>query len=95
MELFCVAEVVRDSQEEGLVLRQLGDRALRVVIELVIVVQLGEERLQAALLRERGHAKEERPGVLILRDRLEPLDVLLQETEHLGPNDRPGSLGTG
>ena len=89
-----LAKVVRDGEQEGLVAGKLCDGALRVVVELVVPCELGQERLEPPLLREVGHAKEERPRVLVLRDRLEPLDVLLPETEHLKDNARPLPMGT-
>src|SRR5918999_4406637 len=78
-----LAEVVRDRQKKRLVAGELGDGAFRLLVELPVGVQLREERLESPLLREHRHAEEERACILVLRDRLEPLEVLLPETEHL------------
>src|ERR687896_1218617 len=92
-----LAEVVRDRQKKRLVAGELGDGAFRLLVELPVGVQLREERLESPLLREHRHAEEERACILVLRDRLEPLEVLLPETEHLKTQRTcpPGGYGLG
>jgi hypothetical protein len=80
------AKVIGDRKQEGLILRELGDAPLRLLVEIVVAPELGQERLDLPLLRESGHAKEESSGIVVLRDRLEPLEVLLAEGEHHIPN---------
>ena len=53
------ADVVLDGQQEGLVARDLGQRALGVLVDLGVVVQLGQELGEPAVLGHRGHAQEE------------------------------------
>jgi hypothetical protein len=43
-------DVVLDGQEERAVLGQLGQHPLRLVVEVGVVLQLGQERLQTILL---------------------------------------------
>ena len=64
-------DVVLDSQEESLILGQLGQHSLRGVIELVVSLELGQERLQTVFLRQPSHPQEQVPGGVVLRDRLQ------------------------
>jgi hypothetical protein len=82
-------EVLRDREQESGVDGQLRDSAFRLLVQLVVPGQLGEERLEPALLREGGHAEEQFAGILVLRDRLEPFDVVMREFEHHRDNERP------
>ena len=77
-------DVVFDGMEEGLVARQLGERLLRVVVEVAVVLELAEERLQVPVLAQVRHPQEEVACVLVLGDRLERFDVLEPEPVHAG-----------
>src|SRR5438309_11698162 len=83
-------DVVLHRMQKALVTGELGEGHLRLVVEIAVVLELTQERLQAPVLREMGHAQEEVPCVLVLRDRLERFDVLQPEPVHEGATG-PGS----
>ena len=68
-------EVFLDREQEGLVVRDLGQTALRGVVQLRVVLELVEEAVQPTGLGERGHPQEDPSRLGILRDGLEGLEV--------------------
>src|SRR3954454_4872889 len=61
-------EVVLHGDEEGMVVRELGEVVLRLVVDLVVALDLRDERRQAPGARHRRHAEEDPPRVVVLRD---------------------------
>ena len=82
MENLGLVDVVLDREQERRVAGELGKRALRRIVQLVVGCELAQERLQPPGLRHLGHAQEELSRVLVLGDRLERLEVLEPEAEH-------------
>jgi len=78
------AEILLDRLEEARVLRELGQLALRLVVEPALPRDLLEEAGQGAVPRHRGHAEEDLARLPVLGDRLEALDVVEPVVEHVG-----------
>ena len=76
MEVLGPPEVLLDGEEEGAILGQLGQLALRVLVEIVVLGDLGQEPRQAAGLGQGGHAEEDPARVAVLGDRLQGLEIL-------------------
>src|SRR4051812_43288021 len=89
-----LAEVLLHGEEERLVRGELGQLALRRLVELVVRRDLGEEVRQPAGLLQRRHPEEDPAGVVVLRDRLEGFDVVEPEPVHRLFNDRTYSADT-
>src|SRR5262245_27491851 len=85
-------EVVLDREQEGLVLRELDEAGLRRRVEVPVERDLDHEARSAPRLRERGHPEEDPPGLLVLRDRLELLEVVEPQGVHEFPTP-PGAGG--
>jgi len=86
-------DVVLDREQEALVAGELRERHFRLRVEVSVVLELAEEWLQPAVLAQVGHPKKELARVLVLRDRLERLDVLEPQPIHTGatpPGPSPG-----
>ena len=60
-----------------------------------VVLQLAQERAEAAVLRQLRHAQEEVPRVVVLRDRLERLEVTQPQPVHAGGTAEARRFGTG
>src|SRR5437879_11263068 len=75
-------EVVLYRQEERVVLGELLERALRLVVELLVASHLVQEALHLAVPRHRCHAEEDPLRLVVLRDRLERLHVVQPQSEH-------------
>src|SRR5436190_897253 len=71
----CPPDVVLERDQEGGARRELRDRVLRLVVEVVVVRQLTHECGEAATPRKRGHPQTDDAHVLLLRDRLERLEL--------------------
>src|SRR4029077_10374538 len=54
----------------------------RRLVELPVMGDLGDEVRQPAVVRHGRHAEEDLPRVVILRDRLERLEILKPGREH-------------
>src|SRR4051795_5311316 len=89
-----LAEVLLHGEEERLVRGELGQLALRRLVELVVRRDLGEEVRQPAGLLQRRHPEEDPAGVVVLRDRLERFDVVEPQAVHRLFNDCTYSTDT-
>src|SRR4051812_45866788 len=89
-----LAEVLLDREEERLVRSELGQLALRGLVEIVVRGDLRKEVRQAAGLLQRGHPEEDPAGVVVLRDGLEGFDVVEPQPMHRLFNDRTYSADT-
>src|SRR5207248_6865215 len=76
-------EVVLEGEEERPVAGQLAQRSLQLVVEVVVTSDLRQEGARAARLAQGRHPEEDLASVVVLGDRLERLEVLEPETEHL------------
>ena len=83
-------EVVLDREQERRILRELGEMALRLVVELLVVRDLVDEPRQTPLLRHCRHAQENAPGIVVLGDSLERLEVAQPQTVHVALTSYPG-----
>src|SRR5262249_22461647 len=82
-------DVVLDCEQEAVVGGELGEHDLRLAVEVVVVLELTKERLEPSVLAQVRHPQKEIPRVLVLRDRLEGLDVLQPEAVHTDATPRP------
>ena len=69
-------EVVLEREQEGVVLRELAEGPLGLVVQILVTGQLGQEAAHLAVTRHRCHTEEDLPRLVVLRDRLEGLDVV-------------------
>src|ERR1043165_7441535 len=75
-------QVTLDGEQERVVPRELRQRSLRLVVEVVVPRQLRQERRHLTALRHRGHPQEDLLRLLALRDRPERFGVLEPVAEH-------------
>src|ERR1044072_6841725 len=75
--------VVLDRVQEAAVARELRERHLRLRVEVLVVLELAEERDEAPPLAHRRHAQEEVARIVVLRDRLEGLEILQPQALNL------------
>src|SRR4051794_38506252 len=53
------AQVVLDREQERVVLRELAERSLRLVVEIIVPGELRQEAADLAVTGQRGHAKKD------------------------------------
>src|SRR5207248_7033073 len=90
-----MAEVLLHRDEEAAVARELGHVAFRRLVELLVVLDHGEEARHPAAARKGGHLEENLPGVVTTGDRLERFEILEPGFDHRRCNDRAAGMGTG
>src|SRR2546423_8038673 len=95
VEALGTAEVLLHRDEEAAVARELGHVAFRRLVELLVVLDHGEEARHPAAARKGRHLEEDLPGVVATGDRLERFEILEPRFDHRRCNDRAAGMGTG